>query len=456
MNGLLGALQGQTQGQQQGNLLGGVFQNPSNLRRQERNRLLGNAIELSQLRDPFSASIAMGATQAGLGIGRALGFETEADRKSRILGQIQQEVVDRGFDPMTDPEGTFNYISERARELGDPQVAALAQRQKFDYIRQLREMMPEPVERNAATFYNPQTGEFVRGYTAEGVAFDESGNRLPSGFVEREFERPTQNASFVTLSAEEKQSIGIDTNKFAQRNTVTGRVHTSGGQTINVGGQPDPAFEALTKQVENDLTSASEAATQATGLLQEVNRATQILSNPEFNSGAARPILTNLRALAEDLNVSIDPALEAAGVEDLGQVSGAESFRAFSANLTTRLAERLPGNLNQQEINLISTASSDLGKTPEANAEALASFRAGAELAQQRANALSRAALEGTEAFLDEQRRQREAGIERFERLAERYKQEILQSRGTSQTPVQTEPAPQPSEFEGFQIRALD
>jgi len=93
------------------------------------------------------------------------------------------------------------------------------------------------------------------------------------------------------------------------------------------------------------------------------------------------------------------------------------------------LAERLPGNLNQQEINLISNASSQLGKTPEANAAALASFRAGAELAQRNASRLTEEAAKGTQQLIAEQRRQRERGTEDFEALAERYKEEILEQR---------------------------
>lgn len=157
MNGLLG---GQTQGQQQANLLGGVFQNPSNTRRQERNSLLGNALQVSQAPDPFAASAAMAGTDLGLGIGRALGFETQGDQTARVLQQVQQETLDRGLDPTTDPEGTFNFISERFRELGNPQLALQAQQQKIDYIRQLREIAPErPEIKNVRTV---ETDEGIR------------------------------------------------------------------------------------------------------------------------------------------------------------------------------------------------------------------------------------------------------------------------------------------------------
>jgi hypothetical protein len=326
---------------------------------------------------------------------------------------------------MSNPAEFGELVTNRFQELGYPDLALRTQMQ-------IQQMMPEQAERKPTTFYNPDTQEYVRGFTSRGTAFSETGERLGEGFVERKFEEPEQTEEFVPLTPEQKTALNLDPNKFAQRNTVTGRVHTSGGQTINVGGEQDPAYEALTDQFKSDLERASKSASQATGLLQEVDRATTILSDPGFNTGAARPVLTNLRALAEDLGVSVDPALEAAGVEDLGQVSSAEAFRAFSANLTTRLAERLPGNLNQQEINLISTASSNLGKTPEANAEALASFRAAAELAQQRASSLTRAASQGTDAFIEEQKRQREVGIDRFRRLTERYKQRILEERGAS------------------------
>jgi len=325
---------------------------------------------------------------------------------------------------MANPREFGQYVSSRFQELNQPQLATRSLLQ----ARQLESAFaPEPIE--PATFFNQETNEYVRGGYRNGVAVNERGQPLGQGFVERDFEAPTQRETFTPLTPEEKQRLNLDPTKFAQRNDLTGRVHTSGGQTINVGDESNPAFDALTDQFKNDLTQASEAATQATGLLQEVNRATDLLSQEDFSTGAVRPVLTGLRGIAEDLGVSIDPALREAGVENLGDVSDAEAFGAFSANLTTRLAERLPGNLNQQEINLISSASSQLGKTPEANAAALASFRAGAELAQRNASRLTEAAAKGTQELIAEQRRQRERGTGDFEALAERYKKEILERR---------------------------
>jgi hypothetical protein len=129
--GLLGMGQGQSQeSQSRSSLLGGVFQAPSNARRQERNRLLGTALQISQSENPAGALLAMGSTQAGLGIGRALGFETRGDRKARILEQVQKETMDAGLDPQSNPEETFNFISERFRQLGDPELAIQAQQQR--------------------------------------------------------------------------------------------------------------------------------------------------------------------------------------------------------------------------------------------------------------------------------------------------------------------------------------
>lgn len=429
-NGLMGLqdLLGQSSNAQSGGLLGGgIFSQPEG-RGQRRSRLLSEAIAgagqdpYARLGATFGGLIGMGGRAAGEGLG--ILDEPPEVKRNNAIRQVQQEVAERGLDPMANPAEFGEFVSSRFQELEQPELAMRTQLQ-------IRQMMPEQEERRVT----------LRGGTEEAEQFAQrTGYTVPEGqtfalglkgdsVTSEENITPEQDANFVPLTAEEKQQIGLPVDTFAQRNTRTDRIHTAGGQTIEVGGEADPAIDALGDQFKGDLERASEAATQATGLLEEVNRATDLLSQPDFNTGAARPLINQFRAIADDLGVSLDPALEEAGVENIGQISDAQSFAAFSANLTTRLAERLPGNLNQQEINLITRASSDLGKTPEANAEALAAFRAGSELAQQRANDLTEAASGGTEAFIAEQRRQRETGTERFERLSERYRKEILESR---------------------------
>jgi len=423
LQGLLGT---QPQAQQQGNLLGNLFQTPQQARNQSRNRLFENAIAISQT--PGAGSAIAGGL-LGEAAGRAMGRVTPEEDRAMQLQGLQDRLAQQGLDPSQDPYGFFTGLASELNNMGMQGEAVQA-------MMQAREFATDPVEMKPATFYNPETDQYVQGaYTPQGVPIDTAtGQPLGQGFVESDYESPTQRETFTPLGPEEKQALGIDADKFAQRNDLTGRVHTASGQTINVGDQANPAFDALTDQFKNDLTQASEAATQATGLLEEVNRATNLLSQGDFTTGSVRPVLTGLRGIAEDLGVSIDPALREAGVENLGDVSDAQSFAAFSANLTTRLAERLPGNLNQQEINLISSASSQLGKTPEANASALAAFRAGAELAQRNASRLTEAAAQGTQELIAEQRRQRERGTEEFETLSERYKQEILEQRRGSNT----------------------
>jgi len=426
----LSNLLGQSSNATQGGLIGGgVFSQPMS-RGQRRSKLLTDAISsaganpYARLGASFGGLIGMGARAGAEGLG--IVDKPPEVQQAEAIKQVQQEVAERGLDPTTNPREFGQYVSSRFQELGQSDLATRSLLQ----ARQLEsQFAPEPVETERVIRGGTKLGEAAglrEGESAVGTFVN--GQRTSLSDVERQ-EQPER---FTPLTPEEKQAIGIDPTKFAQRNNLTGRVHTSGGQTINVGDEADPAFDALTDQFKNDLTQASEAATQATGLLEEVNRATDILSQGDFSTGRVRPVLTSLRGIAEDLGVSVDPALRQAGVENLGDVSDAESFRAFSSNLTTRLAERLPGNLNQQEINLISDASSQLGKTPEANAAALASFKAGAELAQRNASRLTEAAAKGTSELIAEQRRQRERGVEEFETLADRYKEDILNQRSSA------------------------
>jgi len=149
--GLLGMAQGQqAQAQPQGGLFGGAIQTPSNIRRAERNRLMGDAIQLAQ--SP-SALMASGAAQAGLGIGRALGFETEGDRTARIVEQVQRESLARGLTTDSDPMATFDFAQRRFQELGAPELATRVQQQAA-------QMAPQREFGDFQTYFGPN-GEQV-------------------------------------------------------------------------------------------------------------------------------------------------------------------------------------------------------------------------------------------------------------------------------------------------------
>jgi len=131
-NGLIGMQQ--SEGQRQGNLLGGIFQSPSNIRQQGRNRIVGDALAISQSADPVSASLAVGGANLGLGIGNALGFQTQEQRTAGIVEQVQRESLERGLTTDVDPVQTLNFAAQRFQELGAPDLAmqALSQREQFE------------------------------------------------------------------------------------------------------------------------------------------------------------------------------------------------------------------------------------------------------------------------------------------------------------------------------------
>ena len=159
---------------EQSNLLGGVFQSPSNIRQQGRNRLLGDVVNISQSSDPISAAGAMGAANLGLGLGNAVGLETQPQRTARIVEQVQRETLEGGFDPSTDPEGTFNFIADRFEQLGAPDLAMQALNKK-------REFIPEPQQPPAA-FQNLLLRAQAAGLTPntqEYAEFMRTGGRQP-------------------------------------------------------------------------------------------------------------------------------------------------------------------------------------------------------------------------------------------------------------------------------------
>jgi len=238
--GLLGMGQGQSQeSQSRSSLLGGVFQAPSNARRQERNRLLGTALQISQSENPAGALLAMGSTQAGLGIGRALGFETGGDRKARILEQVQKETMDAGLDPQSNPEETFNFISERFRQLGDPELAIQAQQQKMQYMQQLRESQPElPADAQNLVFRAQQAG--LEPGTDEYREFFRTGGKERST-TQRERERDY----YLSQGYSERLATDLANNNIKTSTDFAGRT-----RLVNITGGPVPdmlpqGYEAL-------------------------------------------------------------------------------------------------------------------------------------------------------------------------------------------------------------------
>ena len=207
---------------EQSNLLGGVFQSPSNIRQQGRNRLLGDVVNISQSSDPISAAGAMGAANLGLGLGNAVGLETQPQRTARIVEQVQRETLEGGFDPSTDPEGTFNFIADRFEQLGAPDLAMQALNKK-------REFIPEPQEPPAA-FQNLALRAQAAGLTPgtrDYAEFMIAGGRQPEAgpSVDVDIDQRTESALQKEFAQQDAKTLSNVSTKGVEADRTIGQIN---------------------------------------------------------------------------------------------------------------------------------------------------------------------------------------------------------------------------------------
>jgi hypothetical protein len=116
----------QAQQQQQGNLLGGLFQSESQARRQGRERLLGQALQIAQQQDPIGTGFAVAGGLLGEGIGRAMGKVTPEEARQQKFAGLQTQLMQEGLDPTQNPFGFYARAAELLREQGDNQMSLRA------------------------------------------------------------------------------------------------------------------------------------------------------------------------------------------------------------------------------------------------------------------------------------------------------------------------------------------
>lgn len=142
-NGLmnLSNLLGQSSNAQSGGLIGGgIFSQPET-RGSRRSRLLTEAIAgagqnpYARLGASFGGLLGLGGRAAAEATG--LIDEPQEVQKNKAIRQVQEEVRERGLDPMADPTGFGEYVTKRFSDLGFSDLALRTQIQ-------LQQMAPEP------------------------------------------------------------------------------------------------------------------------------------------------------------------------------------------------------------------------------------------------------------------------------------------------------------------------
>jgi len=231
-NGLMGLsdLLGQSSNaqQQSGLLGGGVFSQPES-RGRRRSRLLNEAIAgagqnpYSRLGASFGGLIGMGGRAAAEGLG-VLDAPEEV-QQAEAIRQVQQEVADRGLDPMSNPREFGDFVAGRFQELNQPQLATRSLLQARQIESQFGPQQPE--------LSNVRDIETEDGVVTVGTANNQLVEVTPQGLRRFEGDRVSEEQDDINVTSQ---------GRFRSKNgeTVT-LVRTNRGlarQTVDSQGQP--------------------------------------------------------------------------------------------------------------------------------------------------------------------------------------------------------------------------
>jgi len=306
-NGLMGLsnLLGQSSSAQSGGLMGGgVFSQPES-RGQRRSRLLTDAIAnagqnpYARLGASFGGLIGLGGRAAAEGLG-IVDAPAEVQR-NQAISQVQQEVQERGLDPLSNTEEFINFTAQRFNDLGYQDLA-------IKTIQQGRQLTPEQPEVDPATFYNPDTEEYVQGGYLNGVPVTSERKPLGEGFVERDYEPDAStkgkarnirlpDGSFIRgRELPSGEVVDINGNRLPETATIV-------GLSLQAGQETD-----LPQGVQSELNSAQLGVENYTDL---ANEAIGVFNeNPNVNTLAAEG-----GRLLRNLKTEFDSILSVTGVE---------------------------------------------------------------------------------------------------------------------------------------------
>ena len=305
-NGLMGLsnLLGQSSNAQSGGLMGGgVFSQPQS-RSQRRARLLSDAIQGAQTSYGRSGAAIGGLLGMGLRAGaEGLGLidAPPEEQRNEAIRQVQQEVQERGLDPLSNTEEFINFTAQRFNDLGYQDLA-------IKTIQQGRQLTPEQPEVDPATFYNPDTEEYVQGGYVNGVPVTSEGRPLGEGFVERDYEpdASTRGKARNVRTADGRFIRGIERPDGTLVDTQGNRLPETAtivGLSLQAGQETD-----LPQGVQSELNSAQLGVENYTDL---ANEAIGVFNeNPNVNTLAAEG-----GRLLRNLKTEFDSILSVTGVE---------------------------------------------------------------------------------------------------------------------------------------------
>ena len=372
-NGLMGLsnLLGQSSNATSGLFGAGVFSQPET-RASRRSRLLTETMS-SQ---PTSAGRFGAAIGGLLGMGARAGAEglgiVDAPpevKRNQAIRQVQQEVSELGIDPVDNPAEFGEIVSNRFRELGQPELAMRTQLQ-------IQQMMPERQE--------------PEGLYGQYVAARRAGD-IPDNLSFQEF-----------------------------------RQSGSGPQTsVTVEGDTTPP--ELTDAQQSVIENYSSTAQTARGVEFDLYQAGEILSQEDVDTGRLQPLILNVQGIAEDLGIDFNEALANAGFEGVGDLASKEELDRVLNRVLINSFDKFKGNLNTREVNIAFDANSNIGRSKEANIRGIATQLAANELARERGSKAVN--ISSPSQFKEFQNEIQEAGTEKLIGLRNKYEKQIREGR---------------------------
>jgi len=415
----LSNLLGQSSNATQGGLIGGgVFSQPMS-RGQRRSKLLTDAISgaganpYARLGASFGGLIGMGARAGAEGLG--IVDKPQEVQRAEAIRQVQDEVRQQGLDPMQNPGEFGETVSNRFQELGYPDLALRTQMQ-------IRQMMPEPTELPAesrnlafrareaglepgteeytrfmrsggeasgqseldpATFFNPDTGEYVQGAYANGTPVNpRTGAPLPTNLVERDYEEGASqkgkarnvrlpNGEFIRgierpdgtlvdtqgrVLPEEATIVGLSLEATGQEDLPESTVEQLNTRQLGVENYTDLVNEAI--GIFNQNPSVNSLAAEGSKLLREVRSEFNSfldLTGVDLKEGITKTSLldpSNYNSTFDEIgleNAALKPLYLSLALQQ-AQTEAQQSGRALSDSDVTRFLRQQGNNYSDPEI----------------------------------------------------------------------------------------------------------
>lgn len=272
------------------------------------------------------------------------------------------------------------------------------------------------------------------------------GLRLSDAAKLYELQNPSKKAdnTLVTLSVPGRGDVSLRRGDPRVDELLAGGATVSRRPPIAINMPPgETAFKRKSGQNLADMQfKFVETGDRAASSLPIFSQLSDLLSRGT-QTGAVTSLTLPLREIATDLGVDVNKIGEALGV-NAGEITSQQDFNRLAARVVIDSFEQFKGNLNPQEVKIALDAAANLGKTPEANASAIAAGMAAAQIAAED-GARAAAAQSGDEVRTVAVERARR-GVDRFKMLKGQFEQQILSSR----------PAPQPQQPQAPTIKKFE